>query len=191
MSVVLANYQMVEFEIANRDPQGNYRLYRSDGYMTRFFPGQKLIVGIQENEDVNGKSFSYRFVQIKSDTWSDSWSELSDPVTASFQSVEATTSTCVQQRVISCGTVFVQGAPTNLVEYLDSDFQVVDQKFITREGNTRIRVQKDLAGVVYVRTSAVVANPELNDLDHWYRRGPGTISHIAQTNEVRFVAQVR
>ena len=81
-------------------------IYSLDHYNKEYLESE-VIVGIQENEDVNGKTFSYRFVQIKSDTWSDSWSELSDPVTASFQSVEATTSSCVQQSVISCGNIFV------------------------------------------------------------------------------------
>jgi hypothetical protein len=194
ISVLFQSFQHVEFQMANRDPQSQYRIYRSDGLMVRIQPGQQFNVPAQANEDINGRTFSYRFVQIKSSTWSDSWSEPSDPIFVTPLTVAEPNARChfkTDVNSIACEVDAVSGAQRTRIEYLDSDYQVLqageyEYSQLNQFYPTGTRVPH---GAVYVRTSATWG--DANSKYSWYRRGPGKTILVGQQKTQQLISQVR
>lgn len=159
----------IEFDAQLADPTDTLRMYRSDGLFMRYDnPGQRIMVGIQPNEDVNGKTFTYRFMEVAHTIWGDSWSELGDPISISFKTLAAPGGTCFRwglARRIVCDIFPNPQADGTLIEFLDADGQVLasrDTKNWTSQRSTFGKVK----GAYSVRFTATAG-----DVPNWYRIG--------------------
>jgi hypothetical protein len=190
ITVTTLYYDYVEFDIANRNPNTFWRIYRSDGLMIRIQPGQQLRVGMQPNEDVNNRTFSYRFSEQLQTTWMDSWSELSDPIQVTLPSFDLPTGSCFNSHKstsVSCSVIGVSQAQHIRVEYLDGDFQVLAAEEISNDNRFFRTGQPDIVDAIYVRASPTVGTPGTRY--SWYRRGTGTIIEIGKNNYSKYLAQ--
>ena len=185
-------YQNVEFEIANLDPTLQLRVYRSDGLMLRIFQGQPVIVGMQANEDVNGKVFSYRFMQIAQSSWAQTWGDLSDPITVTLPNLAKPSAQCSQMQArfsIRCDIKTVPGAPRTRVEYLDSDKKVLaSQEFDNFQQGLLIKKRAPRA-TTFVRVAATIGDEKTRH--SWYRRGESQLIEISQLKRVDGLAQAQ
>ncbi|MFM8926726.1 MAG: hypothetical protein ACKOFA_00780, partial [Rhodoluna sp.] len=192
ITVADVSYEMIEFSVPDRPTDSVWRIYRSDGLMIRIYPGQRFIVPVQANEDVNGKTYSYRFAQGKQELWSMSWSELSDPITASFRKLVAPEIGChsgISRSEVRCDSQGINGTSGTRIEYLDSDFTVLDAVEYRNE-NPRSRYRKlEVPGASYVRVSATLG--EIKNRDWRYRRGESNIRPISPRKSIETVAQIR
>lgn len=180
ITVKYASYEQIEFDVPNREPESVWRIYRSDGQMTRIFPGQRFIVQVQANEDVNGKVFSFRFAKQTRTTWSDSWSELSDPVTASFNKLPSFPIECqigIKNEVL-CDSAGMNGVSGMRIDYLNSAGELLTGvDYENQSERPRYRIKK-VRGAFYVRVALTVGYP--NRRDSIYRRGEDVILEISQ-----------
>lgn len=174
-------HEYVEFEIPNLDPTVHLRVYRSDGLIRRIHPGQPINIGVQSNEDVNGKVFSYRFVQIVMGTFAQSWSEPSDPVLVSLKALAAPKAECsegISRFSISCDIQAVPGTQRTRIEYLDIDKNVLGSTEITNETQTYKYGKRAPRGVAFVRVAATMGDEKSRN--SWYRRGESQLVEISQ-----------
>ncbi len=158
--------------------------------MIRIQPGQQLRVGMQPNEDVNNRTFSYRFSEQLQTTWMDSWSELSDPIQVTMPSWDLPTGSCFNSRKstsVSCSVIGVDRAQHIRVEYLDGDFQVLAAEEISNNNRFIQTGRLNIVDAVYVRASPTVGMPGTRN--SWYRRGVGTIIEIGKNNYSKYLAQ--
>ena len=182
-------YEYVEFEVPNRNLNSQWRIYRSDGLMVRINNGQRLTVGMQPNEDVNNRTFTYRFSEMVQSTWADSWSELSDPIEVTLPAFEKTSASCVKRMksiTVKCIVQNHRDAQSIRIEYLDFDYQVIAYQEVTNDGNLRVQV-RDVKGAAYVRTSPTMGIERSRN--SWYRRGEGVITEIARSNYEKLLTQ--
>ena len=184
-------YQNVEFDIPNRDPNALIRIYRSDGLMLRIFPGQRVQVGMQNNEDVNGKAFSYRFVQITNDPYGETWSDASDPIVVTFPDLAAPKAECndaLAGKTVSCKVSGGGQRERTRLEYLDSDMTVISYvELLNPTLDFRYR-QKNILGAAYVRIASTMGNE--NSRNSWYRRGESQTIKISPRKQADLLAQV-
>lgn len=159
----------IEFDAQLADPTDTLRMYRSDGLFMRYDnPGQRIMVGIQPNEDVNGKTFTYRFMEVAHTIWGDSWSELGDPISISFKSLAAPGGSCFRwgiARSIVCNVFPNPQADGTLIEFLDADGQVLASRDTKNWTSQRFTFGK-VKGAYSVRFTAAAG-----DVPNWYRRG--------------------
>jgi hypothetical protein len=191
ITVKYVSYDSVEFDVPNRNPNSYWRVYRSDGLMMRIFPQMSFRIGMQANEDLNGKTFSYRFAEMVQTTWADSWSELSDPIQVTLPSPDKIAANCFKRpksAQVRCTIPGHRDAQKIRIEYLDSAQQVISYKEVNNNGSAFAQVLP-VEGAVYVRTSATYGTEKTRN--SWYRRGEGTITEIAQANFTKFTHQIR
>lgn len=180
ITVKSTSYQHVEFDIPNLDPKAQLRVYRSDGLMVRLFPGQRVIIGMQNNEDVNGKVFSYRFVQLVVGTWAQSWSDMSDPVFVTMPALSAPKAECsegVNRFSINCDISVVQGTQRTRIEYLDIDQKVLGYAELENQNQKFKYMKRAPRGVAYVRVAATMGDEKTRN--SWYRRGESQLVEIS------------
>ena len=163
----------VEFDAPQQNFPGYWRIYRSDGLMIRANFGDRVLVGMQANEDVNGLQFSFRFVAVRTSMWVgyESWSPMSDPITASFQSVAAPSATCRKLRgnLIDCALRKTAGTEGTLVEYLDGEMNVISSSIQNNQQSIFRIQQAGLPTAKFVRVSGTIGQP--GRIDRWYRQG--------------------
>ena len=164
---VTANYIHFEGELTN--PDNYWRVYRSDGLFMRYdYQGSRIMVGVQPNEDANGKTFSYRFVEVGRDMWGDSFSPPSDPITLSFAPLGAPTGSCLRKPIQNSYTCSVNPhyeSNGTLIEFLDIDGRVVASRDTKRWTSQRFNFTK-VKGAHSVRFTST-----MGDIPNWYRRG--------------------
>jgi hypothetical protein len=189
ITVKEVTYTYAEFEIQNVDPKMHWRIYRSDGLQMRISPNQRFIIGMQPNEDVNGKTFSYRFMQVNMGMWGEVWSELSDPVIVKTKDLESPDGWCqygVRRKSVDCSVNPNHQVEATLVEYLDSDLKVISTTTSQNSENVIRSTKLYVSGASYVRLSSTTGVAP-----YWYRRGEGrlikivnrgfaTVTHIAR-----------
>lgn len=189
ITVKEVTYTYTEFEIQNVDPKMHWRIYRSDGLQMRISPNQRFIIGMQPNEDVNGKTFSYRFMQVNMGMWGEVWSELSDPVIVKTKDLESPDGWCqygLRRKSVDCSVNPNHQAEATLVEYLDSDLNVIATTTSQNSENVIRTTKSYVPGASYVRLSSTTGVAP-----YWYRRGEGrlikivnrgfaTVTHIAR-----------
>jgi len=182
-------YTYTEFEIQNVDPKMHWRIYRSDGLQMRISPGQRFIIGMQPNEDVNGKTFSYRFMQVNMGMWGEVWSELSDPIIVKTKDLDSPDGWCqygLRRKSVDCSVNPNHQVEATLVEYLDSDLKVISTTTSQNSENVIRSTKLYVSGASYVRLSSTTGVAP-----YWYRRGEGrlikivnrgfaTVTHIAR-----------
>ncbi|MFM1845797.1 MAG: extracellular alkaline serine protease [Actinomycetota bacterium] len=164
----------VEFDVPNAQPTDQWRIYRSDGAVTRIAAGQRIVLGMQPNEDVNGKTFSYRIMQVINDTWGEVWSEPSDPIVVTIKDLPPPqNSICVirnQRSTVECSIQPNSEADSTFVEYLDLNGDVLHSHRVSNLADTNTPVQAVQTTFLYaahsVRVSAITGLPH-----QWMRRG--------------------
>jgi subtilisin family serine protease len=159
----------VEFDVPNAKPQDQWRIYRSDGMVVRISPGQRIAMGMQPNENINGKTFSYRIMQVVSDTWGEVWSEPSDPIVVSTKELSApTVSSChtTTKREVVCSINPNTQVESTLIEYLDFDGVVVRSTRISNDSQKIDHLQANPMSAAFVRVSALTGRT-----NEWMRRG--------------------
>ena len=188
ISIKDASPTYVEFQATLANPSNTWRIYRSDGLFMRYnSPGQRLVVGMQPNEDVNGRSFTYRFMEVAHDTWGDSWSPLSDPITVSFAPLAAPRGNCFRSIELSratCDVIPNSNSDGTLIEFLDSDGHVVASRDTKRWTSQRFSFSK-VKGAYSVRLTSTSGN-----IPNWYRRGDSVViplHSLANSNRYRYM----
>jgi hypothetical protein len=159
----------VEFDVPNAQPQDRWRIYRSDGMVVRIFPGQRIAMGMQPNENVNGKTFSYRIMQVIADTYGEVWSEPSDPIVVSTKELPApTASSChiTMNSEVACSLNPNREVESTLLEYLDFDGVVVRSTRIDSNSPKVEHLQSNPMSAAFVRVSALTGRT-----NEWMRRG--------------------
>lgn len=164
----------VEFDVPNAQPTDQWRIYRSDGAVTRIAAGQRIVLGMQPNEDVNGKTFSYRIMQVINDTWGEVWSEPSDPIVVTIKDLAAPEySDCSisnQKSSVGCTIKPNQEADSTLVEYLDMNGDVLFTQRVKNRTETNTPLENVQSTFKYashsIRVSAITGLPY-----QWMRRG--------------------
>jgi hypothetical protein len=164
------DFTFVEFDVPNAQPGDQWRIYRSDGLIMRIYSGQRIAIGMQPNEDVNGKTFSYRILQVKNDTYGEVWSEPSDPIIVKIRNLEAPTEiNCQVKKIrstISCSFSPNRAVESTLIEYLDSDGVVLASDRITNRSGLVKHSQAEVGSAAFVRMSALTGRT-----NEWMRRG--------------------
>lgn len=164
----------VEFEVANSQPTDQWRIYRSDGAVTRIPAGQKIVLGMQPNENVNGKTFSYRIMQVINDTWGEVWSEPSDPIAVTIKPLEAPKEGRCEVRSsqanVECLITPNHEVDSTLIEYLDINGDVLSTARLKNVSDTNQQLEKLTSNfsfvASFVRLSAITGKP-----NEWMRRG--------------------
>ena len=86
-------------------------------------------MGMQPNENVNGKTFSYRIMQVVYDIWGEVWGVPSDPITVTIKALEAPKDTrCKIQSIqgqVDCVISPNHAVDSTLVEFLDFNGDVL------------------------------------------------------------------
>ena len=159
----------IEFDAPLSEPNNSWRIYRSDGAFMRYdSPPQRIIFGIGKNEDANRKTFTYRFVEITHYLWGDSWSQPSDPISATLANLAAPSGRCyatTSAMNVTCEINPNQSSDGTLIEFLDGDGQVVFSKDTKRWVSQKFTFSK-LKSAHSVRLSSTSG-----DIPNWYRRG--------------------
>ena len=159
----------IEFDAPLTEPNNSWRIYRSDGAFMRYdSPPQRIIFGIGKNEDANRKTFTYRFVEITHYLWGDSWSEPSDPISATLADLPAPSGRCyatTSAMNVTCEINPNQSSDGTLIEFLDGDGHVVFSKDTKRWVSQKFSFSK-LKSARSVRLSSTSG-----DIPYWYRRG--------------------
>lgn len=159
----------IHFEGELTSPANSWRIYRSDGlYMRYDGQGSRMMIGIQPNEDVNGRTFSYRFMEVSYDLWGTTYSPLSDPITLSFAPLGAPAGYCLKRPVqtsYTCEVTPNNQANGTLIEFLDGDGLVVASRDTKRWTSQKFNFTnvKRAQSVRFTSTSG--------DIPYWYRRG--------------------
>lgn len=168
----------IRFDAPQTDPSYSWRLYRSDGLFLRFDgQGSKLMVGIQPNEDVNRRSFTYRFMEVRPGMWGETWSPLSDPITVSFANLPAPAGVCYENASrygFGCDIAPNQFSDGTLIEFLDSDGQVIASRDTKRWTGQRFNFSR-VRGAYSVRLTST-----MGDIPNWYRRGDSVTIPISK-----------
>jgi hypothetical protein len=171
----------IEFEVPGAVATDTWRVYRSDGLLVRLYsPGQRLWVGVQPNEDVNGRVFTYRFVKVVLDTWGEVWSEPSDPIAASFSKlVSPSAADCqlgMRSSTISCTIKSNSQVESTLIEYLDSDGEVLESSELSNNSSGNLKVVGNISSAaVSIRVSGVAGR-----INEWMRRGDPLTTQISK-----------
>jgi hypothetical protein len=169
ISVKHNEFLYVEFDVPNAKPQDQWRIYRSDGMVVRISAGQRIAMGMQPNENVNGKTFSYRITQVIADTYGEVWSEPSDPILVSTKELSAPTSSSCHTTLSSqvrCSLAPNREVESTLMEYLDFDGVVVRSTRIDNNSQKIEHLQSNPLSAAFVRVSALTGRP-----NEWMRRG--------------------
>jgi subtilisin family serine protease len=164
----------VEFDIPNSKSTDQWRIYRSDGAVVRISAGQMIGMGMQPNENVNGKTFSYRIMQVVYHMWGEVWSEPSDPISVTIRELAAPTNTkCKIERNLgstSCSVSPNHEVDETLVEYLDFNGDVISSKRVSNRSGQNQQIQNVASEFSYaasfVRVSGITGKP-----NEWMRRG--------------------
>ena len=162
-------YLYVEFDVPNAKPQDQWRIYRSDGMVVRISPGQRIAMGMQPNEDINGKTFSYRIMQVIADAYGEVWSEPSDPIVVITKELLAPlASSChtTIKREVVCSINPNTQVESTLIEYLDFDGVVVRSTRIDSNSHKIDHLQANQMSAAFVRVSALTGRT-----NEWMRRG--------------------
>jgi hypothetical protein len=183
VSVVSNELTYVEFNVPGASNNDQWRIYRSDGLVVRISAGQRIAVGLQPNEDVNGKTFSYRIMQVRTDTWGEVWGEPSEPITVSIRALSAPTSVSCYKNIvvttISCSVKPNKDVESTLIEYLDFDGGVLASTRLDSNAQVVEHNQPNLLAAAFVRVSALTGRP-----NEWMRRGePVTVRVQSRTNK--------
>lgn len=183
----------VEFDVPNAQPTDQWRIYRSDGAVVRIPAGQRIAMGMQPNENVNGKTFTYRIMQVIADTYGEVWSELSDPISVTIKDLDAPSKTNCKISS-SRGSVLCSLTPnlvvdSTLVEYLDFNGDLLSSIRLKNvsERNEQIPTLESTFsyGASFVRVSAIVGQPH-----EWMRRGSSTTVKVRNSlNGVMFITR--
>ena len=159
----------IQFEGELTNPANSWRIYRSDGLFMRYDgQGSKMMIGIQPNEDVNGRSFSYRFMEVSYHLWGNTYSPLSDPITLAFAPLGAPSGKCLKRPVqtsFTCEVTPNNQANGTLIEFLDGDGLVVASRDTKRWTSQKFNFTK-VKGAQSVRFTSTSG-----DIPYWYRRG--------------------
>jgi hypothetical protein len=131
-------------------------------------------MGMQPNENVNGKTFSYRIMQVINDTWGEVWSELSDPISVTIKALEAPKdSRCrIQSSLgnVQCLITPNHAVDSTLVEFLDFNGDVLSSTRLKNSSENNQQLEKLISNfsyaASYVRVSAITGKP-----NEWMRRG--------------------
>lgn len=164
----------VEFDIPNAKPTDNWRIYRSDGAVVRISAGQMVGMGMQPNENVNGKTFSYRIMQVVYDVWGEVWGVPSDPITVTIKALEAPKDTRCKiqstQGQVDCVLAPNHAVDSTLIEFLDFNGDVLSSTRLKNVTETNQQLAKLTANfsfaASFVRVSAITGKP-----NEWMRRG--------------------
>jgi hypothetical protein len=167
----------IQFEGELTNPANSWRIYRSDGLFMRYDgQGSKMMIGIQPNEDVNRRSFSYRFMEVAYDMWGNTYSPLSDPITLEFAPLVAPSGKCLKRPVQTSYTCEV--SPSNqadgtLIEFLDGEGHVVASRTTKRWTSQKFNFTnvKRAQSVRFTSTSG--------DIPYWFRQGDSVTVPIA------------
>jgi hypothetical protein len=172
------DFTFVEFDVPNAKPEDQWRIYRSDGLMMRIYSGQRIAVGMQPNENVNGKTFSYRIMQVKNDTYGEVWSEPSDPIVVKIRDLAAPTEIGCQVKIIksiiSCSMRTNNIVESTFIEYLDFDGVVLASSRISNRNRLVQYNESEIASAAFVRMSSVTGKS-----NEWMRRGNSVTIRIA------------
>jgi subtilisin family serine protease len=181
----------VEFDIPNAEPTDTWRIYRSDGAVVRISAGQMVGIGMQPNENVNGKTFSYRIMQVVYDMWGEVWSEPSDPITVTIKALEAPKdSRCIIQSTqgkTECIISPNHAVDSTLIEYLDFNGEVLSSTRLRNVTGNNQQLDKLTTNFSYaasfIRVSAITGKP-----NEWMRRGESvTVKVRSRVNGVAYV----
>ena len=181
----------VEFDIPNAKPTDNWRIYRSDGAVVRISAGQMVGMGMQPNENVNGKTFSYRIMQVVYDMWGEVWGVPSDPITVTIKALEAPKDTrCKIQSIqgqVDCVISPNHAVDSTLVEFLDFNGDVLSTtrlKNVTESNQQLAKLTNNFSfAASFVRVSAITGKP-----NEWMRRGDSvTVKVRSRVNGVAYV----
>ena len=181
----------VEFDIPNAKPTDNWRIYRSDGAVVRISAGQMVGMGMQPNENVNGKTFSYRIMQVVYDMWGEVWGVPSDPITVTIKALEAPKDTrCKIQSIqgqVDCVISPNHAVDSTLVEFLDFNGDVLSTtrlKNVTENNQQLAKLTNNFSfAASFVRVSAITGKP-----NEWMRRGDSvTVKVRSRINGVAYV----
>jgi subtilisin family serine protease len=164
----------VEFDIPNAKPTDTWRIYRSDGAVVRISAGQMIGMGMQPNENVNGKTFSYRIMQIVYDMWGEVWGVPSDPITVTIKALEAPKDTRCKIRSsrgqVECVISPNHAVDSTLIEFLDVNGDLLSSTRLKNVTETNQQLARLTANFSYaasfVRVSAITGKP-----NEWMRRG--------------------
>jgi hypothetical protein len=162
-------YLYVEFDVPNAQPQDQWRIYRSDGMVVRIAPGQRIAMGMQPNENINGKTFSYRIMQVIADAYGEVWSEPSDPIVVITKELLAPlASSChtTIKREVVCSINPNTQVESTLIEYLDFDGVVVRSTRVSNDSQKIDHLQANQMSAAFVRVSALTGRT-----NEWMRRG--------------------
>ncbi|MEY2815488.1 MAG: hypothetical protein RJA78_64 [Actinomycetota bacterium] len=169
----------IHFEGQLTSPDNSWRIYRSDGLFMRYDgQGSRMMLGIQPNEDVNGKTFSYRFMEVAHDMWGDTYSPLSDPISVSFAPLGAPSGKCSirgTQHSYSCDVRASADSDGTLIEFLDAEGNVISSKETKRWTSQRFNIQR-VRGAQAVRFTSTSG-----DVPNWYRRGDSVTVPISRS----------
>jgi subtilisin len=181
----------VEFDIPNAEPTDTWRIYRSDGAVVRISAGQMIGMGMQPNENVNGKTFSYRIMQVVYDMWGEVWSEPSDPITVTIKALEAPKdSRCKIQSTqgkTECIISPNHAVDSTLIEYLDFNGEVLSStrlRNVTENNQQLDKLNTNFSyAASFIRVSAITGKP-----NEWMRRGDSvTVKVRSRVNGVAYV----
>jgi subtilisin family serine protease len=164
----------VEFDVPNAKPTDNWRIYRSDGAVVRISAGQMIGMGMQPNENANGKTFSYRIMQVVYDMWGEVWGEPSDPITVTIKALEAPKDTRCKiqsnQGQVDCLISPNHAVDSTLIEFLDVNGDLLSSTRLKNVTETNQQLANLTANFSYaasfVRVSAITGKP-----NEWMRRG--------------------
>jgi subtilisin family serine protease len=177
ITVVANEYMYVEFNIPNAIATDQWRIYRSDGLVIRISAGQKIAVGMQPNENVNGKTFSYRIMQVVTDTWGEVWSEPSDPITVAIRELASPTNVNCYQVAVRNSTICEldpnREVESTLLEYVDFDGVVISSTRVFNNSQQAEHIQPEISSAAFVRVSALTGRE-----NEWMRRGKPTTVRI-------------
>ena len=193
ITVKINEITFVQFDIPNAQSSDQWRIYRSDGAVVRIPAGQRIAMGIQPNENVNGKTFTYRIMQVISDTYGEVWSELSEPISVTIKELEAPSKTnCKISR--SSGSVACLVTPNHvvdstLVEYLDFNGDLIASTRLKNvsDNNSQIPILESTFSyaAAFVRVSAITGQPH-----EWMRRGSSTTVKVRNSlSGVTFISR--
>jgi hypothetical protein len=169
----------IEFDVPTAKQGDQWKIYRSDGLLVRIYSGQRLAVGIQPNENVNGKTFSYRIMRVIFDTWGEVWSEPSDPIVVKYRDLVAPTDIGCHVKItintIECSLSPNRIVESTLIEYLDFDGVVLASSRITNSSGLVQHIESGIGSAVAVRLSSVTGKS-----NEWMRRGDSVTLGIAK-----------
>jgi len=183
ITVTQVSSTFVEFSVPQEDFSGYWRIYRSDGLIMRENFGGRIIVGMQQNEDVNGLQFTYRFVAVRTSMWIgyESWSPMSDSISASFLPVAAPSAKCrlLNGNLVNCYVKTTQGTDGTLIEYLDGEMNVISSSIQNNQQSIFRIQQAGLPTAKFVRVSGTIGQP--GHIDQWFRQGESDTFEITTT----------